>query len=398
MTDKNNIYNDLKELVKKINLQYINLEVVNKNTDKFLKIFIELKKIWNILIENKTNFILKKIYKSEQDYNIILKIISESIFSNIKIITNEITNIKYIGLLSFGNIKFYWICQEFSLENENYVNIEDELYNKVLNMFMISICLNKFKYSNDDIERIIIWVPIKKERNFVHKKITDKNLTKSVENFEAFTASGVTWGSNPKITIITRYEEIEKLLIHELIHNYNIDGSKYHSEFKSIIKKYIKYKNNSNSSNKNYDYEYSIYESYTELLSTYLYLLFCNISIDNLEPNKLKEKLQGQILIELIYSFNTIGNLIKLNNYNEYNDFVLEKNFIGNICVYEYYYIKALMYNNYILEIGNNINEFKNIYKKIIFMIKKNNIHDDLLMKNIYENCIGQTNFKYIIH
>jgi len=383
----NNIYDCLKNIIEKekIDFKNINFELIKKNIETLKNIFIKLKNEYNILINNKKKITYKKIFTLDKDYNQIFKLIMSSIFSENKIIINEVKKLKYIGQLSYLNIDFYWI----------YTDNENELYKKALKMFIISLCLNKFKYANDEIKRIIIWIPINKKRDFFDNKINKETLFNSYKNFEAFTVSGVTWGSNPKYTIITRYEEVEKLLIHELIHNYNIDGSSYHREFKIIINKYNNYKNNKNSKKSNYNYEYSIYESYTELLSTYFYLLFANIELSNRE---IKDKLLGQIVIELIYSYNIIANLIKLNNYNNYDDFLKDKKFIGNICFYEYYYIKGIMYNNYLLKFGNNINEFKKIYLSIIKMIENNNTNDDLLMRNIYLNYIKLTNFRYQIN
>lgn len=197
------------------------------------------------------------------------------------------------------------------------------------------------------------------------------------------------------MTIVTRYEEVEKLLIHELIHNYNIDGSEYHNQLTKILNEYKNVKNNNISKNKNYHYEFSIYESYTELLSTYFYLLFENIRT-NKELNL--NELIGKIIIELIYSYNLISNLIDINGYTNYDDFRNKLFFSGEICKYEYYYIKALMYNNFELEFGNCLNDFKCIYSNIINMIKKNQNIDDLLMEEIYNNHITHSNYKYQIH
>ena len=107
-------------------------------------------------------------------------------------------------------------------------------------------------------------------------KHKQKKYTK--KNYGAFIASGLTFQSTnlfypttntSKITLITRYEEIEKLLIHELIHNFNMDGCEYIDEMKNIILKY-----NTLKPSNNFNYPYSIFESYTELSSTYLYLIF----------------------------------------------------------------------------------------------------------------------------
>ena len=132
-----------------------------------------------------------------------------------------------------------------------------------------------------------------------------------MENFNAFTASGVTYGSSPRYTIISRYEEVSKLLLHELIHNFYVDGNSCHHLMHDIISKYKQIKGS------NYDYEYSIYESYTELLSSYYNIIFSNINIQDYTSRvgeaTIKGKIKTQIIIELLYSYNTIANLIKIN-------------------------------------------------------------------------------------
>ena len=155
-------------------------------------------------------------------------------------------------------------------------------------MFKIALCLNKYTFQNkiDNVRRDIVWIPINKKRNFKYDKISKTNIKKTQDNFEAFVASGVTFGLNPRITIVTRYEEVEKLLIHELIHNYNLDGSGFHDNNHSLIKKYSKIKNSHTMSNiKNYDYPYSLYESYTELLSSYLSMIFRNWDLTEKKRN-----------------------------------------------------------------------------------------------------------------
>ena len=174
-----------------------------------------------------------------------------------------------------------------------------------------------------------------------------------------------------------------------------MDGSGFHNDLGIILSEYKITKNNNDGKNKNFHYDYSIYESYAELLSTYLYLLFLNIK----SSNQLDiYSLMGKILIELVYSYNVIANLIDLNGYSNYNQFRSKVFFMGNICKYEYYYIKALMYNNFILKFGNNLDDFKCIYIDVIEMIKKIQNTDDSLMELIYNNYIIHKNFKYQIH
>jgi hypothetical protein len=381
-------YDKIKTLIKTIDLKKVNLKLIKTNSKKLLKIYQYLEKLWN-QIDLKQ--IKHNIYNNSNDeFNQIVNILKDNFLSSNINIINIINKSKYIHCLSYSNIYFYWLSD---LGEKVQDNINYELS---ISMFKISLCLNQYKFNNDDIiPRYIIWIPINKKRDFCYDKITKTNLKKTEENFEAFVASGVTFGLEPRITIITRYEEIEKLLIHELIHNYNMDGSGFHNKLNDILNQYKIIKNNTNGNNKNYHYEYSIYESYTELLSTYFYLLFSNIKSNILLDLNI---LMSKIIIELIYSYNTIANLINLNGYSNYEEFRSKVFFMGNICKYEYYYIKALMYNNYILEFGNDLKDFKCIYDDIIEMIKKNQNNDDLLMVSIYNNHVVNKNFKYQIH
>jgi hypothetical protein len=380
-----NYYENIKSLINKIDLKKFNIKLIKSNCNKIIIIQNQLKKIWDKIDENKIIYNIEN--KNDLNFNKIKKILESNFLSENIIIKNIIKNSDYIHHLIYDNIDFYWLS---NIDNKNFNNNE---YLIGLQMLKITLCLNQYKFNkNDNIKRCIIWIPIKKERNYNYKIINESNLKKSNDEYEAFVASGVTYGLNPRITIITRYEEVEKLLIHELIHNFNIDGSFYHNELKNILNKYKQIKNIDN-----YHYEYSIYESYTELLSTYFYLMFVNIK-SNIDLLELKNKLLGQILIEILYSYNLIGNLIKLNNYKNYNDFKNKKIFKGNICKYEYYYLKALMYNNFILILGNELNDFNNIYSNILLMIQKLNIKDDELMKDIYNNNIKYENFKYQLH
>jgi hypothetical protein len=387
------------ELLDQIDLSNINIKLIKSNCKTLSKIFLQMKKIWEQV--EKINYISRMYkYGSIQYLDIIKTISGNFLLENLKV-KNIIENSTSIILYQYKNIKFYWFN---SIDKNNGYNHEqNELNENTSNMdlimsktmFKITMCMNLFKYPNfiDNIDRIIIWIPISTERNYFANMINEKELDKSSKSFEAFVASGVTYStSKSKITLVTRFEEVEKLLIHELVHNYNLDGSEYHSDFlmKQVVSQYKNIKNPLN-----YDYEYSIYESYTELVSTYFYLIFKNLVIKT-TTHDIETKLFSQILCELLYSYNTISNIIKLNGYNSWNKFAKSNTFEGSICTYEYYYVKALAYNNLGFELGSKPQDFVNIYLQIIKMIK--NIQGeggDPLMKDIYLNAKTQTNFKY---
>lgn len=378
-------YIQIKKLINQIDLKNLNFKLIKSNVIKLIIVYRELKKLWNKIDSNSIKYNVYEI--NDKKYNEIMNIINKNFLSDNPLIKVIISNTKYIHMFNYSNMYFYWIS-----ENDE-KNLKDNKYFIAFNMFKISLTLNLYKYGiNDIITRYVIWIPINKKRNYVYDNINKYNLNKSQESFEAFVASGVTFDYNPRITIITRYEEVEKLLIHELIHNYEIDGSCFHNQMDNVLNEYKKIKNKGN-----YHYEYSIYESYTEILSTYFYLLFINIKSE-LEDKELEEKIFGQILLEIIYSYNLICNLIKLNGYSSYTEFRTKMAFDGKICKYEYYFVKGLMYNNWELKLGNKLEDFINIYKSIVTMIKNIKITDDLMLKNIYVYFVEQQNFKYQIH
>jgi len=395
--------NNLTNLVEQINLNLLNIDLVKCNINKLEKTYLIIKKIWDEFDENQIERgYIKKDGSEKSKYNDLINIVKSSFLFSNQVVKDKINHANTIYYLKYANIYFYWIDNS-DIKDLNTSTEKDYLL--VKKMFMITVCLNIYKYNKKDKKkRIIIWIPIKTNRDFEYDKITELNLKEADNEFEAFVASGVTMDNfqNKKITIITRYEEVEKLLIHELIHNYNMDGSNYHDELKNVIQRYKLIKNPVNKTKEfNYDYEYSIYESYTELLSTYFYLIFSNLK-SNTENKYLKKKLLRQVLIEVLYSYNVIANLIKLNGYQNYDEFHNKQIFKGNICVYEYYYIKGLMYNNFNLEskIGllTNSSEFGLNYGKIIDMIERIKMNRDVLLEEIFNFYKNQQNFKYELH
>lgn len=377
----NNKIDIVQKLIGNINKSFINFNILNKNIEFLIEKYNTIKKIWLEL-----NIINIKIIDLEKDsdiYNQITSILKKCYLSKFKYFNKSIKNIISIKLITYLNVSFY------------YIQIDDSSYEqdiiKFKQLFFEAITLAKY-YNNLNISKniLIIWLPINKCRDFNFDVINNEFLDKSIEKFNAFTASGVTFGSTTKITILTRYEEINKLLYHELIHNFGVDGTSYHDyiEDNGILLKYKKIKDN-----KSYHYDYSIYESYTELLSSYINIIFRMIEEtikEQIEENKLKNIFLARIIIEMIYSYNTISNIIKLNNFTNYNDFIKNKTFVGEICFYEYYFLKALLYNNLILKKLENQDDYIKLYEKIII------INNDDLLQEIFNKSIKQNNFSYI--
>ena len=323
-----------------------------------------MQKIYNILPKTFEHIELKELDEKEKHF------LKNSFLYNSPEIKNFIINIDKVIKIVFENVEFFYL----SKDNNTYNN-DIKLINKLMKT---TITLAKINKNNNNIS--VIWIPIDKNRNFEHEILDDHSLNKCAHNFEAFTASGVT---SSNISIITRYEEIRKLLIHELIHNLNMDSSdKHETNNKNIITKYYNIKNNNN-----YKYTYDIYESYTELLSSYINILFHYIH-KNIKP----EHIKSCILIEFLYSCNVLSNIIKLNGYTDYDDFYKNGYFKGSICIYEYYYLKCLMYNNFKLPNIDDSMLFVNMLNGIINMNKY-----DMVLKNIFLISIRDNNYRYVI-
>jgi hypothetical protein len=353
MNDKINMMN---KLSKKFNYNNINFSILNSNIKLLLDYYYELKNILNNIQIEYT------VYPC--DKNEIINIIKKFEIYKYIYIKNFVNNCKVYIKLIYKNITFYYISQD------NY----DKDLELIKKLFRITLIMSIFSKNDKDI--IVVWIPVDKKRNFDYQYIDNDNLKETEDNFEAFVASGVT---NDNTTIISRYEEIEKLLLHELIHNLNLDGSDYHSYLRDIIKDY--------NTNNNYKYEYSIYESYTELLSSYLNILF---SLMNDEQTNIEERIKARVIIEYIYSCNVLANLLSINKYQSYQEFIdNDEYFKGNICTYEYYYLKCPMYNNFKLLKLLTKQDFKQNLINIMDIDKTNRDID-------LSKYVKDTNFRYI--
>lgn len=353
---------DFMYLYDNINIQYLNDDVIDSNVDILMDIYNNFKKIYlslenieleHIKVENAQRII--DMLRNKFDYITLIKFIE---------------NTKGVYSIEYDNIKFYYL-----MNSKKQYEKDKKLINK---LFKIALTLYKFQNNKKGKTITILWVPIDKNRDFEFDLIEEDTLKKVNQNFGAFTASGLTFDNT---TIITRYEEIEKLLLHELIHNFNLDGHHCNSNLSNFKKFY-----NNNKFN-NYEYSYDFYESYTELLSSYFNILFSLIN-----RNITKKILKGYIIIEILHSYNVVANLLRINGYNDYEDFLKNQNFKGDICVYEYYYIKALMYNNFRIYKMKTCFDVENFYDKILKINR-----DDEIMRIVFNIYIKNNNFKYSI-
>ena len=352
---------DILKLINRIDFSDLNDDIINHNIEKLIEYFNKLQLIYNSLLHIQLIHNIETFDSNMK--NMLLGLFKYSTIQKFIKKTSQIIKIEYDDIL------FYYLIDTMEQYEKDKILINE--------LFKITLTLYRFQTNIKEQKITVIWVPINKARNFNHVLINDITLKTSEDNYEAFTASGLTFENT---TIITRYEEIKKLLMHELIHNFHLDGHHCHSSMCELKQKYNSLKKN------NYKYMFDFYESYTELLSSYFNILFNLIHRKELTIHVLK----AYIIIEMVYSLNTVLNLIRINGYVNYDEFYNKQYFKGDICIYEYYYLKSLMYNNFKLYNIYKCHDFKIFYENILKINK-----DDVILRKMKDFYVVNSNFKY---
>jgi hypothetical protein len=293
-----------------------------KNTN-ILDYFFE---IYNNKIQLIDNY---KVSKSDFLSDICKKFIIEKFDSNKKLRDYVSKSNLYEILAKDLNFRFI-IC----VENENFIKKNNKM---ICELLTITNFFNKYKNKFKS-NILIIWAPISSNRDFHFNKINKNTIFKSSLNFEAFTTSGITFDFDEyQVSIISRIEEIQKLLIHELIHNVKLD-MRNHNEFINLNENYKKIKNKNN-----YHYYYSLIEIFTEWSCVLYNILFkMKFFFMNLQKKNFIKIYKKIYQRELIHSLKNLFSIIKLNGYPSIKEFNNNRQkFFGEYSFYEYYYLKA---------------------------------------------------------
>ena len=199
------------------------------------------------------------------------------------------------------------------------------------------------------------------------KKYVPKNKYYCSDNIN----SGMT--ESGRVVMIWRQEEFYKVLIHELVHYFNIDfyiSDSIYQKIYQIFEKHFKI-----------DGIDRINESYTEafaiLVHSILYATENSIDIDTVIQN------------ELLFAHFQIAKILNHFDIESYNDLKNNKLY-QNTSVCSYYIIKCLLMINYDLlldyldkngfMVKNSESEYIDLYSKIL---EKNNIVDEAIVKMI---------------
>jgi len=249
------------------------------------------------------------------------------------------------------------------------INWFGHLFEYDYNGLTISVCL-------DDNKRDVI-------ESFATPQMLNQSRSKSI----AFNVSGLTQ-RNDKIIILTKKEEIIKLLFHELIHFVGLDhvlvGKMYNVKWQLI------------------DTSVNVSEAYTEFLSIVLHCMWLSVHLGckiKINPHKLFHDL---LCVEIEYSVYLSASILKLYGYTKdtYKNF-FKKNTktdlkYSPICTWEYVYLRAILFLH--LEQIDSLPNFRLTNTTKDRIIKIFGMEDILIerMKSYMNNMSIPSNISYI--
>lgn len=225
-------------------------------------------------------------------------------------------------------------------------------------LIIINIIFNIVKFYNIDVSQL--------SKPTVILFLSNQKKYKPDKKLMLFTSNNVNSGMSIKqeIIYIWRFEEYQKVLIHELIHFYGIDLN-------------LNYKHNSHIINTFIDIDGIDYcnEAFTETLATIIYMSYCSINMTKdlniIYYNEIKFEMFQ--IAKIIHHFNgsSFSDLFK----HSLSHIIIKQ----NTSVVSYYIIKMFFIYN--------INQFINIIEQIGLIYSRDNNSNDSLV-NIYINFI----------
>jgi hypothetical protein len=354
---------DSQEKLKKLNqLKLPLLNGYNKDDLKFLFFFFQknFKKSQNPKFQETKNKNLPK--------NIVKYIGGEVTLKN------EFINFESVYNFNNHKIKYY--------HKKNDFEYHDILNKRLSTMFLIyftkkilDLCIvtnNKSRYLN------------KKRSNDIKSDLKDMRK-RGIANI----SSGVTTYNG--LMVLSRKEELPKLLIHELIHFLGLDGDFFNLNNEELYESKEKFTNfNIVSFCVEKNISSFVYESYTEFLSNILNCLFISLEIPDGDISIMFETLE----LERMYSIYQTAKLLYYFGFDNFDTFfnnckgnINSKNrkFFTDTLYLDYTIIRSIMFFSFqevleIMEIKNNLLKIKN--EKNNFYVKLQKIVNQTLYEN----------------
>lgn len=324
--------------------------MLNKYSSKIIK-FLSNRNLEMVSLTSNNKIFVYYLFTLLKRNNIIYNLQKQKLTE-----TNELRKLiidnKYIG----GEIREYIINTNFEGIKYNYENIEIKVF-EPNNSKLINI--------NNIITIVKFFIELTNYHKPININIINTNFKKLVPlDSDELTVENINSGSTLVKSFINiwRYEELLKVIIHELIHYLNIDIK---DDNVDILNEYIKKKFR-------IQYDCNINEGYTEALAIFINSIWILVKL-NLNINNIEDVLK----YEIGHSFYQI---IKLKNFykeEDFFDFCLKID--NHTAIFCYYIIKYFLIKN--------TNIFLELVKKKIFK-KDNNINIifiDIISKEIIE-------------
>jgi len=308
------------------------------------------------------------------------------------------------------NSNKYMPCIEiyYFIKNKNNINKNKKTLNKKIKpilrrLFFIS---NLYSKLSQDSTPVKCWIC----PTYLKKRILHNNKNNILGQNEV--NSGLCIPSYREI-VLWREEELNKVLLHELIHTFNLDKILYET---NNLKNYIY--NTINVSRKT---EINPNEAYTESLAILLNTIFNIIdknNTNNISKKDLYRKYIKQIKTEIQFSINQASKILLYNGYSNINELIKSRNsknnniykWKQNTNVLSYYILKiAILYNlkQFIIYLKhtnnlyiNNSNNFIKILDESLnnkAFIKKINDNIKKIKDNRYKN-INNSNLRMSVY
>lgn len=394
--------------IKNLNINHISKSIIESENDiclviKILKYMIQ-KDLVDTLDLNKEDceYFKKKI--AEDNYSDIAKFINQHSRTIYRVLGNLIWSRKlpqhildsldkYDNLI-YGHFTPLSITNE--IENNNLLKNSYQIIYQGKTINLTTFTLNNRKLSSKNwniiVKRIVLMALLSK-KDIINIDLYFTRQEKKVVNKQSFLGpneinSGVTtWGNVNKIAIF-REEEMNKLIIHELIHYCNLD---FHDVVFSHINMY-----NINPSTK-----IILNESYTELMANIINCICCSYEYQNQENIRL---FNLYLTYEIKYSIFQCAKILLLFGFKNYQEF--NKPYDGNnkfqqqTSVFSYFFVKcALLYNinnfakfldNFVLQnkstiVINNIIKAKTSYVELVHKSLQNSHFKNIINTMIHK-------------
>ena len=357
-----------------------------------------------------THIIIKNVYsdidkiQSKELNNFVIKEIDSDNLEVLKtkLKSDFITTLIYKSIIDYNSIHSYDI-----IINEDIIHLNIISKNRSIKKSELNDIIAVIRFFRElDIEfpkitlKITIWMSDLKKMLPHTGILTSENVN---TGFTIYKKSDISKNEyDVKEIYIFRKEELHKVLIHEMIHAYDLDSYFIHNHHKYSDRLEDIYNIHSK-------YGIKIYESYVETIAILLHCMYLS--------KKDKNSLNKAILLETKYSLFQTAKILEY--YNIHSIKKLKNNIYEESSIFSYYIIKSvLLFNikaflkmchthniNYIQIKKNWIAEFTELIQKSL--AKKNFIHiidktittiNNINNKNINNNIIKNIkNKKYIL-